>query len=178
MKRFLPDCPVLGQKARHNWSTMFQRSHSVIPRHRTVWYSSRGPIWGRWVLTIALVATWHLSVPVLTCRSEVHPPPQPKPLKVRDIWQVASKKSATWQHCIINGPDLGPLPGEEKGEFSEVPPPSSPSLPASIYHPLSLESYAKSAIYLLHIKCMPASLHFKLSSEKKEQQEKWRKDNH
>ena len=51
--------------------TVTQRVIYTVLCHWTVWYSARGPIWGRWVLTMALVAAWHLSVPVLTHGTEV-----------------------------------------------------------------------------------------------------------
>lgn len=99
---------------------------------------------------MALVATWHLSVPVLTCGTEVHH----LPLNVRigrDIWQVAFKSLPLGNTASLTGllkactwPASRKRKGERVQQCSLLA--QSPHRPPSIYPPLSLEYCAKSAL--------------------------------
>lgn len=92
---------------------------------------------------MALAATWHLSAPVLTCRTEVHVLLADPSDSEGYIWQVAFK-SRPLCTALLTGPQFGLHPGgKRENEFSSSVF-STPPTPLPL--PLLSFEYAKSAL--------------------------------
>lgn len=93
---------------------------------------------------MALAATWHLSAPVLTCRTEVHILLADPSDSEGYIWQVAFKSRPLCNTALLTGPQFGLHPGgERENEFSSSVF-STPPTPLPL--PLLSFEYAKSAL--------------------------------
>lgn len=127
---------------------------------------------------MALVATWHLSVPVLTCGTEVHLPPPPYVWIGRDIWQVAFKSLPLGNTASLTGllkalTWLASRKREERRESPAVLPYRSVSLPpslhtfSSIFRVLCKVSTLQPSTFNTSNACLPAYISNWVSKKKR-----------